>query len=84
MTKLADILKPTEDQALFFPLGAAGGIRVLHVYRVGLPYEPPWQPKRRGELASSQRAVRSAAESRGPFALLETPAGKAVSSCGSA
>lgn len=40
MAKLADVLKPTEDQALFFPLGQAGGSRELHVYHVGLPYEP--------------------------------------------
>ena len=40
MTKLADILKRAEDQALFFPPGAAGRIRELHVYHVGLPYEP--------------------------------------------
>ena len=40
MTKLADILKRTEYQALFFPLGAAGGSRELHVYHVGLRYEP--------------------------------------------
>lgn len=40
MTKLANVLKPTEDQALLFPLGPAGGSRELHVYHVGLPYKP--------------------------------------------
>jgi len=40
MAKLADVLKPTEDQALFFPLGPVGGSREQHVYHVGLPYEP--------------------------------------------
>ena len=40
ITKLADILKLTEDQALLFPLGPAGGVREQHVHHVGLPYEP--------------------------------------------
>ncbi len=40
MIKLADVLKPSEDQALLFPLGPAGGTREQGIYHVGLPYEP--------------------------------------------
>jgi CRISPR-associated protein Cas2 len=40
MSKLADVLKPSEDQALLFPLGPAGGAREQGISHVGLPYEP--------------------------------------------
>jgi CRISPR-associated protein Cas2 len=40
MGRLAEIMKLTEDQALFFPLGPAGGTNERAVYAVGLPYEP--------------------------------------------
>jgi CRISPR-associated protein Cas2 len=40
MIKLADVLKASEDQALLFPLGPAGGVREQGICHVGLPYEP--------------------------------------------
>lgn len=40
MTKLADVLKPSEDQALLFPLGPVGGAREETIHHVGRPYEP--------------------------------------------
>lgn len=40
VAKLSEVIAATEDQALFFPLGPAGGEREQHVHHVGLPYEP--------------------------------------------
>jgi len=40
MTKLGDVLKPSEDQALLFPLGPVGGAREKTIHHVGRPYEP--------------------------------------------
>ena len=38
--KLAEAIKHSEDQVLFFPLGPVGGVDEQRVYAVGRPYQP--------------------------------------------
>ncbi len=40
IARLTEVMKLTEDQALFFPLGPAGGVHESGVISLGLPYEP--------------------------------------------
>lgn len=40
MSRLVKAMKLSEDQALFFPLGPAGGLNESGVLSLGLPYEP--------------------------------------------
>lgn len=43
MEKLAGVIKPSEDQVLFFPLGPVGGVDEQRVYAVGRAYPPVHQ-----------------------------------------
>lgn len=38
--KLSDVIKHTEDQVLFFPLGPVGGVDEQRIYAVGRAYPP--------------------------------------------
>lgn len=40
ITRLTELLKADEDQALLFPLGPAGGTHEQGVYHVGRAYQP--------------------------------------------
>ncbi|BCX02190.1 MAG: CRISPR-associated endoribonuclease Cas2 [Candidatus Roseilinea sp.] len=40
MEKLSRVIKHTEDQVLFFPLGPVGGVDEQHIHAVGLAYSP--------------------------------------------
>lgn len=43
MEKLSGVIKHTEDQILFFPLGPVGGMDEQRIYALGRAYPPPHQ-----------------------------------------